>query len=75
LGSEKLGASLRGMTIDEARAALSAKGASAGLIDAYVREMEAADYVQFAPQAIDRRELEGAADRWEKLFAELEVWK
>jgi hypothetical protein len=72
-GSEKLGAQLRGMTIEEARAAFRKRGAPETLIEAYAREMEAADYVQFAPQAIDKTALAGAADRWESLFGELEV--
>lgn len=73
LGSEKIGRPLRGMTIEEARAALASHGAGAKLVEVYVREMEAADYVQYAPQAIDRKSLEGAADRWESLFSELEA--
>jgi hypothetical protein len=72
--SEQSGVSLRGMTIEEARAALAALGAKESLLSGYVREMEAADYAAFAPQALDRGALEGAADRWETLFTELETF-
>jgi hypothetical protein len=72
--SERSGAALRGMTIEEARLALEARGAPQELVASYVAEMEAADYVRFAPAAIDRLALEGAADRWESLFAELEAF-
>lgn len=75
LASEKTGVALRGATIEEARAAFMARGASEKLTAAYVREMEAADYAAFAPQAMDRGALEGAADRWEALFADLEAFK
>lgn len=72
--SEKTGAQLRGMTLEEMRRLLESRAAPQPLVDRFIREMETADYARFAPGAVVRPSIAESMPRWEALLSELEAW-
>ena len=72
LGSQRLGASLRGLTKEDIGGRLSARGLDAELVALAVKELETADYAKFAPTALSGVDPAAAVAAWSRLLAELE---
>lgn len=71
---EKLGTSLRGLTVEETRGVLARHGAPLDLVDRVAKEMEAADYARFAPGVTGAVEASALLERWTDLLGALDAW-
>lgn len=72
---EKVGVSFRGMTTEEMRSALEARGAPPPLIERFTAEVDASNYARFVPGATDAEAVKAALSRFESLLGALEVWE
>jgi hypothetical protein len=69
LYSMRAGVELRGLTVAEQRARLSALGAPEGFLDVFFQVFEAADLVRFAPGAADAAQVNALVARATRLVA------
>ena len=74
-GSEKTGVAIRGLTVDETRAALGDCGVPEDLVDRLVAELEHCEFARFAPGAQDPQEVSAALDRAGQILSDLEAWE
>jgi hypothetical protein len=65
----RAGVELRGLTVAEQRARLSALGAPEGFLDVFFQVFEAADLVRFAPGAADAAQVNALVARATRLVA------
>lgn len=70
----RTGIGLRGLTSDEARAALEAKGAPPKLVDDLVAELKRCEFARFAPGGGQASEARAALERARSLLIELDAW-
>ena len=74
-GTEKTKVAIRGLTMEETRAALLDCGVPEDLVDRLVQELEHCDFARFAPGAQDPEAISAALDRADQILSDLEAWE
>lgn len=73
LATERTGVAIRGLTLDEARASLAARGVPSEVIDGLSAELEHCDFARFAPGGRGDDAVRAALTRASEVIARLEA--